>query len=140
MIEETRFLAIDYGKKRIGLALTDPLKIFSYPFQTINNDSSLMIQLKEIIASKNIVKIILGYPLKESGEITYLTKEVVDFGKMLEGKFDIEIVLWDERYSSTIAMDNIIESGTKKQKRRDKGLVDRNAAAVILKEYLDSTK
>ena len=57
-----RILAIDYGKKRIGLALTDPLLTFAYPFETIQNNKSVLVQLKKIIEEKNIIKIILGYP------------------------------------------------------------------------------
>lgn len=138
MSEETRYLAIDYGKRRVGLALTDPLKIFSYPFETLENDSNLLITLKEIVNTKGIVKIILGYPLKESGDETLLSNEILSFKDKLQTHLKMEITLWDERYTSLQAKENIIESVTKKKKRRDKGLIDRNAAAVILSEYLNS--
>jgi len=138
MSDETRFLAIDYGKKRIGLALTDPLKIFAYPFETLANDINLLNNLQEIVKTKNIVKIILGYPLKESGEETILSKEIRTFKENLQKHLKIDIILWDERYTSSQALENIIESVTKKKKRKDKGLIDRNAAAVILSEYLNS--
>lgn len=138
MSEETRYLAIDYGKRRVGLALTDPLKIFSYPFETLENDSNLLITLKEIVNTKGIVKIILGYPLKESGDETLLSNEILSFKDKLQTHLKMEIILWDERYTSLQAKENIIESVTKKKKRRDKGLIDRNAAAVILSEYLNS--
>ena len=63
-MNEERILAIDYGTKRIGLAITDPLKIFAYPLITLPNDSKFIMQLKKIIAEYHVVKIILGYPLK----------------------------------------------------------------------------
>ena len=138
MSEETRYLAIDYGKKRVGLALSDPLKIFSYPFETLTNDSNLFNKLHEIVKSKSIEKIILGYPLKESGEETILSKEIHNFKENLQKQLNINIILWDERYTSSQAKDKIIESVTKKKKRKDKGLIDRNAAAIILSEYLNS--
>lgn len=137
-IDESRYLAIDYGLRRIGLALTDPLKLFAYPFDTINNDNKLWENLKRIIKEKNIVKIILGNPLKESGEESAMSLKVMDFKNHLEKKFNIQIILWDERYTSSLAKESILESVTKKKKRRDKGLVDRNAAAIMLKEYLES--
>ncbi len=137
-IDESRYLAIDYGLRRIGLALTDPLKLFAYPFETISNDNKLWANLKRIIKDKNIVKIILGNPLKESGEESAMSIKVMDFKNQLEKKFNIQIILWDERYTSSLAKESILESVTKKKKRRDKGLVDRNAAAIMLKEYLES--
>lgn len=137
-IDESRYLAIDYGLRRIGLALTDPLKLFAYPFDTINNDNKLWENLKRIIKGKNIVRIILGNPLKESGEESAMSLKVMDFKNHLEKKFNIQIILWDERYTSSLAKESILESVTKKKKRRDKGLVDRNAAAIMLKEYLES--
>lgn len=137
-IDESRYLAIDFGLRRIGLALTDPLKLFAYPFDTINNDNKLWENLKRIIKEKNIVKIILGNPLKESGEESAMSLKVMDFKNHLEKKFNIQIILWDERYTSSLAKESILESVTKKKKRRDKGLVDRNAAAIMLKEYLES--
>jgi len=136
MIEE-RILAIDFGSKRVGLALCDPLKIFAYPYLTLNNDNNFWDSLKKVILENKIVLILLGYPLKESGDKSESTILVEKFHKELSEKFNIPILLRDERYTSLIAENNILESVTSKKKRRDKGLVDRNAAAVILKEYLD---
>ena len=132
----TRILAIDFGTKRIGLALTDPLMTFSYPYKTIANDQKLWITLKNVIDEMGIKKIILGYPVKESGEKSTSTVNVEKFHKNLTEKYQIEIILWDERYTSVIAQENIMNSVSKKSKRRDKGLLDQNSAAIILQEYL----
>ena len=132
-----RILAIDYGKKRIGLALSDPLLTFAYAFRTIPNDSNLYDELAEVIQEKEVSKIILGLPLKESGESYDLTGTVKKFKETLEKKFSLEVILKDERYSSSVAKDMIIESVTKKKKRKDKGALDRSAAAVILQDYLN---
>jgi len=135
-----RILAIDYGKKRIGLALTDPLLTFAYPFETIQNNKSVLVQLKKIIEEKNIIKIILGYPSREDGKVSRLIPEINNFKDKLFKNFKIEVVLWDEMYTSKMAEKIVVDSykKKKKKKRKDKGLVDRNAAAIMLQEYLDS--
>ncbi len=132
-----RLLAIDYGTKRIGLALCDPLMTFAYPYKTISNDNKVWNELLKIIKEQNIAGIILGYPLKENGEPAAITKNVLKFKKILEEKFKVEVTLRDERYSSSVALEQIKESVTKKSRRMDKGLIDRNAASVILQDYLN---
>ncbi len=133
-----RILAIDFGLRRIGLALSDPLKTFAYPYKTIVNDKNLIMNLAKVVELQQVEKIILGYPTREDGSDSHVTKNVLRFKTELEKKINLEVILWDERYSSSIAQEMIIESVSKKSKRRDKGLVDRGAAAVILQEYLNS--
>ncbi len=137
---ETRILAIDYGLKRIGLALSDPLKIFAYPFKTLSNDNKFFYVLKELVDIQGITEIVVGYPLKENGEKSSSTLEVEKFVLRLKENFKIDIILRDERYTSELAKQNILQSVTKKKKRQDKGLVDRNAASIFLQEYLDEKK
>lgn len=133
-----RIAAIDYGEKRIGIALTDQLQTFAYPYKTLINNYSIWKELQKIITEMEIEKIILGYPLKESGEESRITINVKTFNVELKKIFKGEIILLDERYSSSIAEERILESVNKKSKRREKGLIDRNAAAVILESYLNS--
>lgn len=135
-----RFLSIDYGTKRIGLALSDPLKTFAYPYKTVINNSKILTELKKIISEKNIEKIILGFPLKEDGSESILTKEVTAFKSKLEKIFPFEILFRDERYSSSIAAEQIKQSVTKKSKRKQKSLLDSGAAAIILQDYLDERR
>ncbi|NJD22652.1 MAG: Holliday junction resolvase RuvX [Melioribacter sp.] len=140
ILNEERILAIDYGTKRIGLAVTDPLKIFAYPLITLPNDSKFFERLKKIINEYHIVKIIIGYPLKESGDESTSSQSVLKFKSELENNISLPIELIDERYSSSIARERIIQSVASKKKRRDKSLLDKNAAAVILEDYLNASK
>ena len=133
----SRILAIDYGEKRIGLALSDPMMTFAYAFQTLNNDSKFFNNLKQIIIEKNIEKIVLGLPYQDDGKLSSNANQIFKFKENLEAEFQKEVILRDERYTSEIAKSMILQSVNKKSKRRDKGLVDRNSAAIILQEYLD---
>ncbi len=92
-MNEERILAIDYGTKRIGLAVTDPLNIFAYPLITLPNDSKFFERLKKIIDEYHIVKIILGYPLKESGDESASSLSVLKFKAELENKIVLAIEL-----------------------------------------------
>ncbi len=133
-----RILAIDYGEKRIGIAISDPLKIFAIPLKTILNNKNFWNELIEIFKKYNIVEIILGYPLKEDGTKSSITLKVEKFENELRKKIKLPIKLVDERYSSSIAAEQIIESVKSKKKRRDKSLIDKNAAAVILSDFLNN--
>lgn len=135
MIEEDRILGIDYGKKRIGLALSDPLLTFAYAYKTLSNNKNLWTNISGIIDEMNVSKIVLGLPTGEKN--IDLVREISVFKNQLEKKFRLNVVTWNEEYTSAIAKEKIIESVVSKKKRRDKGLIDRNSAAVILQEYLD---
>ena len=136
MQEQQRILSIDFGLKRIGLAITDPLRIFAYPLTTIQNDGNFWITFNKVLQEFEIEFILLGYPLKEDGSKSTSTKLVEEFKLELAKRYKYPIKLCDERYSSEIAKQRIIESVTSKKKRRDKGLVDKNAAAIMLEDYL----
>lgn len=139
-MEEERILAIDYGKKRIGLAITDPLKLFAIPHSTVSNDTNLIKNLLELINEKSVKEIILGNPIKESGEDSDFSREVRKFKLQLESKSGMEIILVDERYTSELAFKRVIDTVPSKKKRRDKSLIDKNAAAIMLEEYLSNQK
>lgn len=132
-----RILGIDYGLVRIGLALTDPLGIFAYPLVTILNNMSTIHEIKKIIEEYKVEKIVLGYPLKENGQRTSISDKIKKFQKSLEKEFQLPVILSDERYSSAIAKQRIIETVKSKKKRKDKSLIDKNAAAIILQDYLE---
>jgi len=138
MIEKKRLLGIDFGAKRVGIAITDPLRIFAYALVPIPNDNNFWKTFNKLFNDFNIETIVLGYPLKESGNRSSSTELIEKFKEELEKKVKIPIVLSDERYTSVIAKQQILESVTSKKKRQNKGLVDKNAAAIILQEYLDS--
>lgn len=136
--DESRIMSIDYGSKRIGIALSDPLKTFAYSFTTINNDDKKFLELDKIIREKFIIKIILGIPNEQKASKNSVVEEVKKFKSELENKFKLTVLLWDETYTSVIAKQQIIQSVKGKMKRRDKSLLDMNSAAIILQEYLDS--
>ena len=131
-------MGIDYGEKRIGIALSDPMLTFAYPFITLQNNSSFLKNLSRIIEEKKVNKIILGLPSSRFKSSKELSIKVLKLKSEIEIKNKIEVVLLDEEYSSAIAKEKVIESVTKKSKRRQKDLLDRHSAAVILQEYLDS--
>ena len=135
---ESRIMGIDFGEKRIGIALSDPLLIFGYPFTTLQNDLTFMNNLSKIIREKNIAKVILGLPSSKFKSSAELSKKVQTLKLEIESKFKIEVILWDEEYTSAIAKKRVIESVTKKSKRKNKDLLDKHSAAIILQEYLDS--
>jgi len=96
--------------------------------------------LSRLIREKGIVKIIIGLPYKEDGSTGELDKTIRAFADSLKKITGAEILFWDERYSSSIASQRILASGIKKKARQNKALIDKNAAAVILQEFLDSQK
>jgi putative Holliday junction resolvase len=133
-----RILSIDYGSKRIGLALSDPLFIFSYSYKTIFNDSSLWSNLDSIITEKQIIRIILGMPYQENGKLSSNAPEIMKFKEALKKRYHLEIIEWDERYTSEMAKEVILQNVPGKKKRRNKGLIDQGSASIILQEYLNS--
>ena len=135
--EKSRILAIDYGIKRVGFAITDPLRLFAYPLITIAKDKNFWNNFEQLFKDYQIELIALGYPLKEDGSKSSSTELVEKFHNELEKRKSIKIILVDERYSSSIAKERILESVPSKKKRRNKNLVDMNAAAVILQDYLE---
>lgn len=132
-----RIMAIDYGEKRIGIAVSDPLKMFPIPLTTISNDKHFWENFSELLNKYNVIKLIIGYPLREDGSESKLSKTIEKFKDQISKKYKIETELVDERYSSAMAWEQILESVPSKKKRRDKSLIDKNAAAVILSDYLN---
>jgi len=137
--QETRILSIDFGLKRVGLALSDPLKIFAYPYKTLKNNNSFFNELTEEIKEKNVIKIILGFPDADNKSTIEVRNKILSLKEKIE-KLNIEVILWDESFTSMIAGERILQTVTKKTKRQDKGLLDQHSAAIILQEYLDKVK
>lgn len=140
---ETRIMGIDFGKIRIGIALSDSLKMFAIAHKTILNNSTTFDELEKIVIEKNVIKFILGIPNEERQKKDSKTSVINDVKKFKENlikKFSFEVELWDETYTSVIAQQRILESVNKKVKRQNKNLLDMYSAAIILQEYLDSIK
>jgi len=131
-----RILGIDYGTKKTGLAATDPLQIIVSGLDTIPT-SDLFDYLKNYFKTEDVEKIVVGEPLYPDGNPAQIHHLVVGFSRKLKKKFpEIEVVLHDERYTSEAAKQVILKSGIKKKKRRDKSLVDKISAVLILQDYL----
>ena len=131
-----RILCFDYGLKRVGVAVTDELKIISTPHDTF--PASNVFNLISEYLSKNAVDIfVVGLPSDLKGKETDSTKKTLDFIKSLKNKFpSIPVDTYDERYTSKIAKDSIREMGKNKKFRQEKSNVDKISASIILQSYL----
>lgn len=134
-----RLLAIDYGRKRCGIAVTDPLRIVATALATVPS-ASLVQFVKDYIAREQVDEIVVGLPTPMSGEpsdsMRYITPALARLRKELpEG---MPVVMWDERFTSTLAHRAMIDAGVRKKGRQDKEAIDRMAAVIILNSYLDS--
>ncbi|MGB9665052.1 MAG: Holliday junction resolvase RuvX [Ignavibacteria bacterium] len=135
-----RILGIDYGSKRIGLALSDPTNTLASSLPTIQNDNNAISKILEIINKNDVSKIVIGYPLNMNGTKSRVCELVDEFVEKLSRKTDKEIIKRDERLTSYIAQQQILESIKSKKKRQDKSLLDQFSARIILQEYLDECK
>ena len=135
-----RILSIDYGTKRTGLAVTDPLRIIAGALATVETK-----QLEKWLAdyfSKNDVDIIvLGKPTQMNGQPSETMRYIEPLmGRLRHAYPDKEVVLYDERFTSVLAHRAMLDSGIGKMARRDKALVDRISATIILQSYMDSVQ
>ncbi len=133
-----RLLAIDYGEVRVGIALSDPLRIISKPYIVLSNNENLLEEIQKIIRKESVGKIILGLPLNLQGEDSKKTIEVREFKQTLADFIDIPIEFYDERYTTSEATDVLKKMGYDSKQRRK--VIDMMAASIILKSYMDDTK
>ena len=135
-----RILAIDYGNKRTGLAVTDPLQIIANGLTTVAT-TELLPFLENYFAEEAVEIVVIGEPLHADGSPTQLMPHIVGLSRKIKKmQPGITVVLQDERFTSSMAKDAILQSGVGRKKRRDKGLVDKVAATIILQEYLEAHK
>ena len=133
-----RILAIDYGTKRVGLAVTDPLKIIATALDTIHSKDVILF-LKEYEEVEEIESFVLGMPKRLDNTDTNATPLVKQFHKLLKKNFPQKpVYLHDERFTSKMALDAMIAGGSKKKDRREKGNIDKISATIILQSYLES--
>lgn len=131
-----RILAIDYGKKRTGLAVTDPLKIIATGLGTVPSHE-LVPYLKKYFAAEAVELILIGLPRNLDGSATDATALVEECVRILHKHFpQIPVKKVDERFTSKMAFQSMLDSGLKKKDRQQKGLVDEISATIILQEYL----
>jgi putative Holliday junction resolvase len=133
---KTRILAIDYGSKRIGIAISDPLRLFPSLSITILNNSHSLQEILRLIKDKNVAEIVLGIPEIRNNSNMQFVQKIMKFKTELELNTNLSVCLWDEQFTSKLAMNRIVDTIPKKSKRRDKSLIDAHSAAIILEEYL----
>jgi putative holliday junction resolvase len=135
-----RILAIDYGSKRTGLAVTDPLQIIATGLETVAT-VALLDYLQAYLAREEVDTVVIGEPSHADGNPTQLVPHIRGFVRQLQKLYPaLNIVLQDERFTSVLAKEAILKSGAKRKQRQDKGLVDKIAAVIILQEYLETHK
>lgn len=133
-----RILCIDYGKKRSGIAVTDPLQIIATGLTTLDSEA-LIFWLKQYFKTEEVVKVLIGYPLALDNTATDATPLVDKFIRNFKKVFpDLEIEKVDEQFTSKMASAAMVEMGMKKKDRQQKGNIDELSATIMLQEYLQS--
>jgi putative Holliday junction resolvase len=133
-----RIIAIDYGTKRTGLAVTDPLRIIANALETVET-KGLEKWLADYFTKNDVDIIVLGKPSQMNGQPSETMRFIEPLAARLRRAYpDKEVVLYDERFTSVMAHRAMLESGIGKMARRDKALVDRISATIILQSYMDS--
>lgn len=132
-----RYIGIDYGRKRTGLAVSDPLQIFASPLETVPT-ANIIEYLKKYSQSETIVGFVVGYPLNMNGQKSEAAADIDRFIPRLKDAFPgVPVVLEDERFTSVLAHRAMIDGGMKYKDRRNKASVDRISAAIILQSFFD---
>jgi len=131
-------IGIDFGQKRTGIAITDPGKIIASGLATVPT-KDVMTFLEEYVLKQPVDKFVVGEPKQKDGSVSVVEKSIIKFIKKLKNKFaDISIERYDERFTSRIAFNTLLECGVGKKKRQNKSLVDQISATLILQSYLES--
>lgn len=135
-----RILAIDYGKKRTGLAVTDMLQITANPLLTIET-RDLMAWLQNYLQTEQVDEVVIGHPTQMNGQESESMNYIRPFMERFRGTFPTTpLVAFDERFTSVLAHQAMIAGGMKKKDRQNKAVVDKLAACIILEDYLSSKK
>lgn len=136
----SRIIGIDYGKKRVGIAVTDPLKMFASPLNTLHPDEFNDF-IRVYMKSETIEAFVIGYPVTLNNKPSDSVKYIDPFLKKLKRDFpEIKIHLVDERFTSSMALRIMLDGGLKKKERQNKGTVDKISASIILQTFLDKKK
>lgn len=140
-MDERRILGIDFGTKRIGLALSDPLRILATALAVVENDGNHWGELERVIRENDVALVVVGMPLTLKGEQGGAAREVKLFVDELSRRLGVEVVFWDERFTTRLADQYRRESGIGRTARRTtKKALDGAAAAIMLQGFLDRTK
>lgn len=132
----SRILAVDYGQRRIGLALSDEFRIIATGLQTLDNTPGLMDEIKALVERHAVSRIVVGLPLTLRGEIGATASAVLEFAERLRRDCGVPVETFDERFTSSLAEDTMRRAGARRSRRRQKGKVDEIAAVILLQDYL----
>lgn len=133
-----KILAIDYGAKRTGFAISDESNIFAFGLSTQETKNNIT-YLQTLIPKEKIGTVVIGIPKKLNNELAEIVPKIELFKRQLKNKFpDLKIVDIDERFTSKMAFQSMIDSGMKKKDRQNKGLVDEISATIILQNFLET--
>jgi len=132
-----RIMGIDYGGKRSGISVTDPLQIIVTGLTTVDT-KNLFQEIENYLSVNDVEKIVFGWPTHADGNPTYVAKEITSFSEKIKQKFpNVIIDFIDESFSSQQAKEIIMNSAYTKKKRQDKALVDKVSAIILLQKYLN---
>ncbi|MFO8235285.1 MAG: Holliday junction resolvase RuvX [Bacteroidales bacterium] len=135
-----RIIAIDYGKKRAGIAVSDPIKMIATGLTTVH-PKELIDYLKRYMEKEQVETIVVGYPKQMNNQDSETVQYINPFLKKLQKQFpDISVEIEDERFTSKMAQQTMLTGGMKKKDRQNKANVDRISATIILQSYLERTK
>jgi len=135
-----RIVGIDYGRKRVGVAVSDPLRIFASALETVPS-AKIIDYLKKYAEAEGIERFVVGYPMNLDNTPSEAAADVDAFLRLLKKHFPaVPVTLEDERFTSVLAHRAMIDGGVKKMDRRDKAAVDKVSAALILQTYMDREK
>ncbi len=135
-----RLLSIDYGKKRVGIAVSDPLKIIANGLTTVET-KDIFNFLAKYFAEEQVELVIVGLPKQMNNEASENMPRVEEFVKKMKQKFpDMDMEYYDERFTSKMAQRTMIDGGLKKKQRQNKALVDEISATIILQGYMESKR
>jgi len=125
----------------VGVSVSDPLHIIAQSLGSVENNNSLFVKLKEIVDREHVNLIVVGMPFNLKGQKAQKAREVEMFVIQLKKAIHVEVLSWDERFTSTLAHRSLLQMGTKRKDRREnKGRVDAMAAAIMLQSFLDSRR
>jgi putative Holliday junction resolvase len=134
-----RIAAVDYGTRRVGLAVTDPLGLFAQPLGAFTPEEAVAV-LRRLHADDGLEAVVVGWPLQEDGAEGKATRRVEPFvGRLRNALPGVAVVKQDERYTSARAAEALVAAGVRKKARRQKGRLDAAAATFILQDYLEDT-
>ncbi len=135
-----RILGIDYGSKRVGVAMSDPLRILASGVGTWENDGSLLQRLADLVAREGIALVVVGMPYAPDGGKGTKAREVEEFIAALQSAVAPPVTTWDESYTSVRAHRAFIDAGMKRKQRGEKRRVDEMAARLLLQEFLENQR